>query len=290
MKSLLQSCWMLVASVLYTVMAIAIKYAVETFSVYEIIFYRSLIGTLLAIPILYQARVPLRTTFPGLHLSRNVLTMIHLGLGAYILYLLPIGTAQTLKYTAPLFFALTMAIETALTGKRFDRSLLLPLGLAFVSVMFIARPDVEWSLLIGILLGVLCGMTGGMGDFFIKLLSDRGEPSERILFWFLVSGILFGLGGTILGDGFHSIGWFDAVCLITIALTGTLAQYANTYAYKGGDPLLINVFMYAGIVFSILSGVIIFAEIPDALTAIGCLGVCVSGVLGAYLKYRKAVR
>ncbi|MBO7173015.1 MAG: DMT family transporter [Burkholderiaceae bacterium] len=286
MKSIVQSCWMLVAAVLYTVMAIFIKYAVETFSVYEIIFYRSLFGLALLIPILKKTHISLRSPVAGLQFGRNFFTMIHLALGAYILWVLPIGTAQTLKYTAPLFFAMVLAIESVMIGARFSKNLLIPLGLAFISVALIARPDLDPNLLFGMMLGLLCGLTGGIGDFFIKLMADRDEPSERTLFWFIVSGILFGVVGTLAGDGFHAVGWIEFALLVGIALTGTLAQYANTYAYNGGDPLLINIFMYAGVFFSIVSGLILFAEVPDTLTVIGCTGICVSGVLAGYLKYR----
>ena len=288
MKSIFQSCWMLVASFLYTVMAICIKYAVVTFSVYEIIFYRSLFGLCLLVPILMKTHTSLLTPHPGLQFGRNAFTMIHLALGAYILYVLPIGTAQTLKYTAPLFFAVVLAFESVMLGIRFSKNLLIPLGIAFLSVALIARPDLDPALLFGVFLGLLCGLTGGVGDFFIKLLSDQGEPSERTLFWFILSGVAFGAVGTMMGDGFHAVKWVDFAILASIALTGTLAQYANTYAYQGGDPLLINIFMYAGVFFSIASGVILFAEIPDALTVIGCTGICVSGVLAGYLKYRQA--
>ena len=285
-SSIWQSCWMLVAAALYTVMAIFMKYAIETFSVYEFIFYRSVLGLLMVIGILRKCQISIKTSIPQWHFCRICFSLINLSLGAYILWILPIGTAQTLKYTGPLFFALVLAIETSILGNKFPKSLLFPLILGFVGVALIARPDIDPTLLFGMLLGVTAGLAGGLGDYFIRFLTSRGEPSERILFWFVIAGIVFGLFGTILGDGFHSMTWLDFFLLVGIGISGTFAQYANTYAYEGGDPLLNNVFLYSGVLFSVIAGVIFFQESPEFLTITGSVLICGSGILAGYLKYR----
>ncbi len=285
-RSIWQSGWMLVAAALYTLMAIFMKYAIETFSVYEFIFYRSVLGLFMVSWIVRKKGISIKTTIPHWHFCRICFSMINLSLGAYILWILPIGTAQTLKYTGPLFFALMLAIEMRLMGGKFPTKLLIPLFLGFMGVAMIARPDIDPNLLFGMLLGLIAGAAGGLGDFCIRLLTGKGEPSERILFWFVIAGIIFGLTGTLLGDGFHAMTWLDFGWLVGIGITGTLAQYANTYAYEGGDALLNNIFLYSGVLFSVLAGVAIFAEHPDLLTIAGSAIICISGILAGWMKYQ----
>lgn len=284
--SIWQSCWMLVAAALYTFMAIFMKFAIETFSVYEFIFYRSLLGLGMVIWILRKRSISIKTTIPQWYFCRICFSLVNLSLGAYILWILPIGTAQTLKYTGPLFFALMLAIETAYIGGKFPTKQLVPLFLGFIGVSMIARPDIDPALFFGMLLGLVAGLAGGLGDYFIRFLTSRGEPSERILFWFVNAGIVFGLAGTVLGDGFHSMNWKDFILLVGIGISGTLAQYANTYAYEKGDPLLNNIFLYSGVLFSVIAGVTFFAERPDLLTIGGSVLICISGIFAGYLKYK----
>ncbi|MBR2960442.1 MAG: DMT family transporter [Burkholderiaceae bacterium] len=285
-SSIWQSCWMLVAAALYTVMAIFMKYAIETFSVYEFIFYRSILGLLMVIAILRKCQISIKTTIPHWYFCRICFSLVNLSLGAYILWILPIGTAQTLKYTGPLFFALILAIETTLLGNKFPKNLLIPLFSGFIGVAMIARPDIDPGLLFGMLLGIIAGLAGGLGDYFIRFLTNKGEPSERILFWFVIAGIVYGFIGTVMGEGFHSMSWVEFLLLVGIGISGTLAQYANTYAYEGGDSLLNNIFLYSGVFFSVIAGTIIFNERPEVLTIIGSTLICLSGILAGYLKYR----
>ena len=65
-----QSLWMLLATFLFAVVALLVKMASDFYSVWEIIFYRSLFGVALCGVILKQKHISLATTHPWRHLVR----------------------------------------------------------------------------------------------------------------------------------------------------------------------------------------------------------------------------
>ena len=102
----LESCWMLVAALSFSLMAGCMKVAADTFSIYEIIFYRSLLGVVIGYGVLRKTGITLHTTRPWTYVFRCSVGTFCILLGVWIVWRLPLGTAQTLAYTAALFFAL----------------------------------------------------------------------------------------------------------------------------------------------------------------------------------------
>ena len=61
----LQSTWMLVAALCFTALAAVIKVAADTYSVYEIIFYRSVFGIFATFWMLRRLGISIKTSYPG---------------------------------------------------------------------------------------------------------------------------------------------------------------------------------------------------------------------------------
>ena len=203
--TVLQSFWMLAAGAFYTLLAICIKWGVDTYSVYEIVFYRSAFGIFMVLYLLKKKQIPITTPMLGTHILRNALATTNLCLGAYITWLLPLAMAQILNYTCPLFFASWIVIETVLAGRRIHWGLLVALLCGFAGVCLIIRPDVGAAMLLPMLLGLIVGATGGTADWIVKRMGEKNEPAERIVFWFVVAGLIVGFVGIVLGDRFHAL-------------------------------------------------------------------------------------
>ena len=77
----IKSLWMLVATLLFTLMAAATKAAATHYGIFEIIFYRSLFGVALCFILLKRSGQTIKTTYPWRHLLRCAIgtTCITLG-------------------------------------------------------------------------------------------------------------------------------------------------------------------------------------------------------------------
>ncbi len=138
-------------------------------------------------------------------------------------------------------------------------------------------------MLLPMLLGLVAGAIGGSADWLVKKMGEKEEPAERIVFWFVVAGLLVGLVGIILGDGFHALDIKGFLILFGVGVFGTLGQYTMTLALKNGEAFLNSVLQYSGVVFSIIAGILIFNDVLDWLTFVGIAVICLSGIASTIL-------
>jgi drug/metabolite transporter (DMT)-like permease len=94
---------MLVAGLLFACMGVFVKLGAAYFSHTELVFYRSFFGLLLIYIIMRQQRIRVATRYWRNHLWRSISGTVALALFFYCITVLPLATAVTLNYTAPLF-------------------------------------------------------------------------------------------------------------------------------------------------------------------------------------------
>ena len=249
----MQSTWMLAAALCFTLLAAVIKVAAESFSVFEIIFYRSLFGIFVTYWMLQHLGISIKTSYPGLYLLRCVVGTLCICMGVYIVWVLPLGTAQTLTYTSPLFFAFFTVVSAWRHRKAVSWFLVAAIMVGFFGIVLILRPTVDPSEFTAMLVGVLVGVTGAWADWMIRMLTEKGEPPYRIVFYFLTTGTIVGAALTLMTGGFHAIDFY-------------------------GLPLINTLYQYSGVVFAVILGMFLFDDSFDWITILGIFIVCASGI------------
>ena len=94
---------MLVAGLLFGCMGVFVKLGAPYFSHIELVFYRSFFGLLMVYLIMRQQRISIATRYVRNHLWRGISGTVALVLFFYCITVLPLATAVTLNYTAPMF-------------------------------------------------------------------------------------------------------------------------------------------------------------------------------------------
>ena len=107
---MIKSFWMLLASLLFAMMAAFARMGASDFSSLELVFYRSLFGVIVIWAwVAYQGQT-VKTPLMRAHLMRSFLGTFALTIWFYAIARLPLGTAMTLNYTSPLYMALIVIL------------------------------------------------------------------------------------------------------------------------------------------------------------------------------------
>jgi drug/metabolite transporter (DMT)-like permease len=271
--------WMLVAGFLFGWMGVFVKLGAEYFSHIELVFYRSFLGLLMIYAIIHQQGLSLSTHHLKQHLWRGISGTIALMLYFYCITLLPLATAVTLNYTAPLY----LSILTKLAFKEHFRpahSSAILLG--FCGVILLLQPTLAQDQLIPGLIGLISGLLAGIAYLNVKQLGLSGEPEWRVVFYFsLIAAISSGIG-MLLGT-VHPITLPGLFILLGLGSAATLAQLAMTRAYLTGKTLVAGSLSYSTVIFASIFGMILWGE---ALPLIGWIGmglIIAGGVLSLKL-------
>ncbi len=273
------SLWMLVAGLLFGCMSVFVKLGAEYFTHIELVFYRSFISMFIAYAIMYRHSVSVTTQYPLTHFWRGLSGTIALLLFFYCITVLPLATAVTLNYTAPLF----LTVFTMIVYKdKFHLPMTIAITLGFCGVVLLLHPTLEQEQLFPGLLGLISGFLAGIAYLNVKQLGILGEPAPRIVFYFSLQATL-GSGIWMLFDTIHAISLDSVAILLGLGMSATLAQIAMTHAHRVGHTMAVSNLSYSTIIFSSLFGMMIWHELLPLSSWLGMAFIIIGGVLSLRL-------
>lgn len=281
------SLWMLAAGALFSLMGVAVKLAASAdyaFSSAELVFYRSLCGLAAILPGALLGGRRLATPAWRWHLSRSLVGTAGICLHFFAIATLPLATAVTLNYTAPLFLTLL----TVLLARRWPGWLpFAGIGLGFVGVILLLQPAFDRELLGPSLLGLAGGLCGGLAFFSTRELGQRGEPPWRVVFYFTAVSTAAS-AAWLLASGFRWPPLAALPVLLAIGASATLAQLAMTRAYKEGQVLIVGSLSYSTVAFTSLLGIALWGEWPAVGEWLGLALIVASGIVATRGLHRPA--
>jgi drug/metabolite transporter (DMT)-like permease len=287
------SLWMLFASFAFAAMGAGVKLASEFYTTSELLFYRGLIGSTILFAIARHKGLSFRTPFPKEHLVRSAVGVTSLWLWFFAIGKLPLATAMTLNYMAPIWIAagLFLAGWWSKTNT-VEWPLIVAVGASFLGVTLVLQPAVESHQWLGGLAGICSSVISAMAYMQVRKLGQMGEPEYRVVFYFSLTTTVAGLVGVLSGDGqhvgmpFHGHTTGGAVLLLGIGAAALMAQMAMTRAYRVGKVLVVANLQYTGIVFSSLWGLALWGDRFDWHVWLGIGVILVSGIAATFYNTR----
>ncbi|MBZ2208901.1 DMT family transporter [Massilia soli] len=286
------SLWMLLASFSFAAMGAAVKLASELYSTSEIVMYRGMVGTIMLLLLVRHQGGTFRTALPKEHLWRGFVGVISLWLWFYAIGELPLATAVTLNYLAPIWIALYLALMGWLRGKHHvEWPMLLAVSASFVGVVLALQPAVESEAWLGATVAIASSLLSAMAYMQVRRLGKMGEPEYRVVFYFSLITVVFGLVGTLAPSqggepSLHAHSWYSAGLLVAVGFCATIAQMAMTRAYRVGNVLVVANLQYTGIIFSSLWGMALWGDVFDWHVWLGMGVILVSGVAATFYNTR----
>ena len=269
---------MVLASLLFGVMHVAVRHVTQSVHPFEATFFRNFFGLLVIIPsFIVHGWRPLRTRRLGLHCWRAVLNVIAMLAFFYALSITPVALVQGLAFTSPLF---TAVLAVLLLRERVRMRRLTALVIGFAGALLIIRPGIE-PIELGPVLVLVASAIWGYVMIVIKSLS-RTDSALTITAYMVLLMSPITLVAAIFVWTWPSPG--DLAMLAGIGITGTLAQMSMTQALRLADTMVVLPFDFTKLIWGALLAWLAFGELIDGWTFLGAL-VIFSG--GFYVAYRE---
>jgi S-adenosylmethionine uptake transporter len=267
---------------MFAIMGACVKVATELgASLPQVVLFRGVPSVIL---LLTFALVSGRTIAPSswkLHFWRNIAGVSSMWLGFYALAHLPLSTAISLNYTAPLFIAGWML---GWGGTQRDPIRILAVLFGFLGVVGILRPSIGHDQWFAATLGLSAGAMSAVAMMQIRELGRIGESEWRTVLLFSSCVVLTSLAALAL-DGWRGVPLYAWLSLGGVGVSGLVGQLAMTRAFGLGSALLTAALQYTTIIFAALLGVVFWDDRPDSLAWAGMILIIASGLLSIWRTY-----
>lgn len=275
--------WMLLAVACFSLMDAGMKQLSASYPTLQVTFLRGA-ASLPFVLVWVLASAGPRSLIPvrwGLHLLRGLLGMAMIGCFVFALRSLPLSTAYTIYFVAPLLIA---ALSVPLLGEQVGPRRWIAIGIGLVGVLVVLRPGVGGFISIPGLMVLLAATAYAVAAITVSMLTRTDTPQSMVV-WFLV---ILALGAGLLAiPGWQPLHWADAGLIAGMGLAGAGGQVALTRAFQLGEASLIAPLEYTGLVWVIGWDLLFWRVLPDNWTWLGA-GIIVAS--GLYLLHRERVR
>ena len=279
-KSLLVLFWMLGSLVSFAGVALSVRGLQGVLTVFEMLAIRNIGGMAILAGMMLLAPGPdqiIAMARPMIHLLRNTAHFIGQALWVWGVTVLPLATVFAIEFTTPAWVAL-FAVLFLKERMTVFRGLAIALG--FAGVLIILRPGLD-SFRPEALAVVLAAVFFGIQITTTKFLTGSNS-TWTIMFWMnlmqlpmnMVANWSMGHSPLIIG----SVSWAIWLPVLGIAITGFLAHYCLTNAFRHGDATLVVPIDFLRVPLIALIGWLFFAETPELPVLLGAL-VVIGGVV-----------
>ena len=262
--------WLIFNEVFLIAHIIIIKTLVGEFSVFQIVFMRSISSSIIIIPILFYLKNQNNVFLQfQANLTRVVLSFMAISIQFFTISNIQLAQVSTIGYLRPSIMSI---FAYFILSEKQSKGRWLVLIVGFLSILLVFSPESNSIQLIA-LLALLGSCCGSLSTIFQKFLSKKFSEIQ-LMVWYSV-------GISILSLPFCLYTWKELSLneLIFMVLTGLLAtgaQYFYIKAFRLSQASFLAPIQYFHIIPVLVIGYLIFSEIPSYQTLLGALIIIIS--------------
>jgi drug/metabolite transporter (DMT)-like permease len=273
--------FMLVAVFLFALNSAAGKWLVAKYPVGEFMLIRSAFTLLFLSPFIWRAG---RAAFadipkPGAQVLRVVLSAVEVAMFFWAVSYLPLADTTTFYLAGPIYVtALSVLLLRERVGWRRWTAVLI----GFTGVVIALRPSSS-----SFTLPALIALSGSV-TYALVLITTRAlrQTNDIVLM------TAYFMGAVAFGVATVPFGWvtptaYDVLFLAGVGLSNIVAQFCVIRALKLASASVVVPYQYTLIVWSVVFGWLMFAELPDGYTIVGAVIIVAAGL---YIFWREQVK
>ena len=222
----------------------------------QIVFFRALIGVLVAIPILMRSGGRgFKTHHIRLQVGNGALGAMAMISTYFAIAHMALADATAVLFTRPLFLLL---LAMLLLGEAMRAGRWFATFVGFLGVLVIVKPA-------GIIEPAALAITfsalvSAMMIVFSKIMVNADGPDIQLFYFNLTMGVLLIVPTAVF---WTTPSWTDFGLLLLVGVFGTTNSLLYVQALRVGEATAVSPWDYTRLIFAALFGFLLFAEVPD---------------------------
>lgn len=264
----------LISTALFTIVGVFVRKLTADYDTFQVLFFRQLVFMLMLAPaIVKNMDILLKPNKIPLHILRILGAFTALYFGFITVSNIPFADATAVGFLQVLFVAI---IARAALGEQVTGSRIFTIAVGFIGVMMVVRPTFEDSQLIYILSGVVASLGAAVAVICVRKVA-QSEPKITLMAYQALAIGFIALIPTLFLWRTPTVE--DFMLLLLVGVISSIAQYIGISAYKWAQANIIANVEYVKIIYSLIIGMAIFAEVPDTWSIIGASVILASALI-----------
>jgi drug/metabolite transporter (DMT)-like permease len=249
----------------FAVMATCIKVASSELPAAQLVFFRSVIGLLIILPIVLPKGMSfIKTPVIHIHVLRGFVSLCAMTCFFYAIAHVGLSESTLLNATSPLFIGL---MSMPILKEKVNIQTTIALIIGFIGVAFILKPGTALFTLAA-LVGLCSGFFIASAKVLVRYMANT-EPVLRTVFYFSITTTVY--SGILMIWFWQTPGLFDVSIMILAAIAATGGQTLLTYSFTHNDAVTVAPFTYVTVIIATLIGWIGWNELPDIGSGVGAI-------------------
>ena len=293
--------FILLGMILFSIQDALIKFIYQDAALYELYFGRTFVALILLVGYLKLSKqeIILKTHYPFLTILRVICFFFGFSFFYISLTYMSLAMANALFFSSPFFVSIlaTIFLKEKVGIRRWSA-----IFIGFIGVYLVLNPDFTNFDYMN-LAPVACALCYSISMTITKITSDKDNVYTQMLHLYFGAVLISILFFIFTGEGqFNNFSdpalqfifreWFTNPSyawpfIMVMGCIGAFAFYFILNAYSIASPSVISLYEYSLIIWSILTGYILFNNIPTTRTFVGVLIIISAGI---YIYFREKVK
>ena len=279
---------LILSAFFFACMNMFVKLSGDELPVFQKVFFRNAMASVIAFIVLLKNKAPLRPTVKGSWkylVLRTLFGLTGVVCNYYALETLVLSDASILNKMSPFFAVIFSFIFIHERPKLYQW---LVLGGALFGTIFVIKPSFANAAFIPALVGFLGGVCAGAAYGCVRKLGLMGESNPYIVFFFSTASTL--IVTPIMIADYVPMTALQWVYLLSAGVSAALAQFSITAAYTYAPAKEISVYDFSQIIFASLMSLIVFQQVPDIWSVVGYVIIISMAILNYFLSREKITK
>ncbi|WP_394366305.1 DMT family transporter [Winogradskyella undariae] len=255
--------YMVISALAFTFLNVFVK-TLNDFSVYQIVFFRSLGSLFFTFPYLLKNKISILGNKRGLLVLRSIFGLISMTLFFLSIKYIAMGTAVSIRYIAPIFAAF---FSLFFLKEKVRPMQWLFFGIAFLGVLILKGFDSEMQVE-GVVYALISALFSGLIFITIRKIGSNDHPVVVVNYFMVISTVI---GGFLTINSWVTPVGIEWLILMSLGVFGYFAQLYMTKAMQVGETNQVAPLKYLEVIFTMIIGLVWFGETYTMWSLLGIL-------------------
>ncbi|WP_411060086.1 DMT family transporter [Vibrio chagasii] len=272
----------LISNALFILVGVIVRELSQSIDIFQILLFRQLVFVTLLMPsIISNIDAMLHPKMVSMHVWRVTGAFIALYFSFLTVSNIPFADATALGFLKVLFVAV---ISRLFLKENVGWARMTTILIGFTGVMLVVQPSLESESMFYVGTGLVAALGAAIAVICVRKMANVESKTVVLAYQAIFVGAV-ALIPAIIELQWPT--WSELALLVLVGVISSIGQWFGVTAYKWGEANVVSNVEYSQMIYSMVLGYLLFAELPNSLALIGASVILFSAILPFIIKVKR---